>query len=69
MSPVNFTVILLASFALKTLIKILSWLIYYIYYTWKTIKSTYNKNKFKRSASTLNDEFHLPDGSRSESDN
>ena len=40
-----------------------------IYYKWKTIKSTYNKNKFKRSASTLNDEFHLPDGSRSESDN
>ena len=31
-----------------------------IYYTWKNIKSEYN-NKFKISASTWNDEFHLPD--------
>ena len=34
-----------------------------IYYTWKNIKSTYNNNKFKISASTWNDEFDLPDGS------
>ena len=39
-----------------------------IYYTWKTIKSTYNKNKFNRSAPKSNDVFHLPDGSTSESD-
>ena len=35
-----------------------------IYYKWKNIKSSYN-NKFKMSASTWNDEFHLPDGSYS----
>ena len=34
-----------------------------IYYTWKNIKSSYNKNKFKISAPTWNDEFELPDGS------
>ena len=34
-----------------------------IYYTWKTIESVYNKNKFKISAPTWNDEFDLPDGS------
>ena len=28
-----------------------------IYYTWKTIKSTHNDNKFKISATTWNDEF------------
>ena len=39
-----------------------------IYYTWKNIKSTYNNNKFKISASTWNDEFQLPDGSYSISD-
>ena len=36
-----------------------------IYYTWKNIKSSYNNNKFKISASTWNDEFELPDGSYS----
>ena len=30
-----------------------------IYYTWKNIKSEYNNNKFKISASTLNDTFDL----------
>ena len=40
-----------------------------IYYTWKNIKSSYNNNKFKTSASTWNDEFELPDGSYSASDN
>ena len=35
-----------------------------IYYTWKNIKSEYN-NKFKISAPTWNDKFHLPDGSYS----
>ena len=34
-----------------------------IYYRWKNIKSEYNNNKFKISASTWNDEFHLSDGS------
>ena len=39
-----------------------------IYYTWKSIKSAYNNNKFKISAPTWNDEFELPDGSYSISD-
>ena len=39
-----------------------------IYFTWKNIKSEYNNNKFKISASTWNDEFNLPDGSYSVSD-
>ena len=39
-----------------------------IYYTWKNIKSSYNNNKFKISASTWNEEFALPDGSYSISD-
>ena len=34
-----------------------------IYYTWKNIKSEYNNNKFKISASTWNEIFDLPDGS------
>ena len=38
-----------------------------IYYTWKNIKSSYNNNKFKISASTWNDKFELPDGSYSTS--
>ena len=36
-----------------------------IYYTWKNIKSEYNNNKFKISAPTWNDTFHLPDVSYS----
>ena len=39
-----------------------------IYYTWKNIKSSYNNNKFKISASTWNEESKLPDGSYSVSD-
>ena len=39
-----------------------------IYYTWKNIKSEYNNNKSKISASTWNDEFNLSDGSYSVSD-
>ena len=39
-----------------------------IYYTWKNIKSSYNNNKFKISASTWNEEFELPDESYSISD-
>ena len=39
-----------------------------IYYTWKNIKSSYNNNKFKISASTWNEEFKLLDGSYSVSD-
>ena len=34
-----------------------------IYYTWKNIKSSCNKNKLKISAATWNDEFELPNGS------
>ena len=39
-----------------------------IYYTWKNIKSSYNNNKFKISATTWSEEFELPDGSYSVSD-
>ena len=39
-----------------------------IYYTWKNIKSEYNNNKLKISASTWNDTFDLPDGSYSIND-
>ena len=34
-----------------------------IYYTWKNIKSEYNNNKFKISASAWSETFDLPDGS------
>ena len=34
-----------------------------IYYTWKSVKSTYNNNKFKISAPIWNETFDLPDGS------
>ena len=34
-----------------------------IYYTWKNIKSKYNNNKFKISASTWRETFDLPDNS------
>ena len=36
-----------------------------IYYTWKNIKSSYNNNRFKISASTWNKKSELPDGSYS----
>ena len=36
-----------------------------IYYTWRNIKSEYNKNKCKMSAPCSNDTFDLPDGSYS----
>ena len=39
-----------------------------IYYTWKNVKSSYNNNKFKISASTWSEEFELPDRSYSVSD-
>ena len=39
-----------------------------IYYTWKNIKSSYNKNKFKISTPTWNDKFELTDRSYSVSD-
>ena len=39
-----------------------------IYYTWNNIKSSYNNNKFKISASTWSEEFNLPDGSYSITD-
>ena len=39
-----------------------------IYYTWKNIKSAYNKTKFEISAPTWNDKFDLPNGSYSVSD-
>ena len=34
-----------------------------VYYTWKNIKSEYNKNNFTISAATWNYTFDLPDGS------
>ena len=40
-----------------------------IYYTWKNIKSSYNNNNFKISTPTWSEEFKLPDGSCSTSDN
>ena len=33
-----------------------------IYYIWKNIKTEYNNNKFKISASTWSETFGLPDG-------
>ena len=39
-----------------------------ISYTWENIKSVYNNNKFKISATTWNDTFDLPNGSYSISD-
>ena len=39
-----------------------------IYYLCRNIKSLYNNNKFKISASTWNGELELPDGSYSLSD-
>ena len=39
-----------------------------IYYTWKNIKSSYNNNKFERSAPARNDKFQLPDRLYSVSD-
>ena len=39
-----------------------------IYYLCRNIKSLYNNNKFKISASTWNGELGLPDGSYSVSD-
>ena len=36
-----------------------------IYYTWKSIKSAYNNNKFKISAPTWNEELDLSDESYS----
>ena len=39
-----------------------------MYYIWRNIKSSYNNNKFKISAPTLNDKFELSDGSYSVSD-
>ena len=39
-----------------------------IYYTWKNEKSSYNNNKFEKSAPTWSEEFELPDGSYSVSD-
>ena len=38
------------------------------YYTWKKIKSAYNKNKFKILVPAWNNEFDLPDGSYSVSE-
>ena len=38
-----------------------------IVYTWKSIKGSYNNNKFKTSALTWNHKFESPDGSYSAS--
>ena len=72
MSLTNLFISLLTNLILKPQItKTLDWLSTThgnIYYTWKNIKSAYNNNKFKISASTSNDEFDLSDGSYSISD-
>ena len=39
-----------------------------IYYTWKSIKSSYKNNKFKISAPTWNSKLEIPDVSCSVSD-
>ena len=39
-----------------------------IYYTWKSVKTSYNNNSFKISAPTWSEKFKLPDGSYSVSD-
>ena len=39
-----------------------------IYYVWKNIKKSYENNKFKIYASTLDDKLELPGGSYSPSD-
>ena len=36
-----------------------------IYYTWKTIKSSYKNNEFTISAPTWNNKLEVPDGSYS----
>ena len=41
----------------------------FIYYTWRNIRKQYKKNKLKIKAPMWNDEFELPDGSSSVSDN
>ena len=33
-----------------------------VYYTWKKVKKSQKKNKFKISAPTWNEKFELPDG-------
>ena len=40
-----------------------------IYYTWKNIRKQYKNSKLKIIAPTWNNEFQLPDGSYSMSDN
>ena len=50
-------------FLYKILHLLLHLLYYRIYYTWINIKSSYNKDTFKISALTGNDELELPDGS------
>ena len=53
---------------LKISKKVIALLSLSVYYTWKNITSSYNNNKFKKSAPTWNDEFELPDGYYSISD-
>ena len=66
--PQRFTIDLIDKFNLKNPKKIMALANLSIHYTWKNIKSEYNNNKFKVSAPTWNETFHLPDGSYSISD-
>ena len=66
--PQRFTIDLIDKFNLKNPKKIMALANLSIHYTWKNIKSEYNNNKFKVSALTWNETFHLPDGSYSISD-
>ena len=53
---------------LRMVEKIIASLNLSIYCTWENIKSSYNSNKFKISATTWNDKFELPDRLYSVSD-
>ena len=59
--PHRFKLDLADKFNLKSSNKNIALVNLSIYYTWKNIKSEYNNNKFKISASTWNETFDLPD--------
>ena len=61
--PHTFILDLAGKLNLKNPKKIIALVNLRIYYTWKNIKSEYNNNKFKISASTWNETFDLHDGS------
>ena len=66
--PHRFKLDLTHKLNLKNLNKNMALANFSIYYTWKKIKSQYNNNKFKISATSWNDTFDLPDASYSIAD-